>query len=216
MRFLTSAAIGAFLFAPAVAGAQTSPAPPAGAQTTPAYPSGAQTQPTTPPAAGAAQAGAAATTPTVGATVYDSTGAVLGTIEQVTPQAVVVNVGGAKVGLPPASVGAGPQGLRVATTRADIEAQAKQAQAGQQAQLASQLTPGATVRGAGGAPVGTVKSADSQFVTLTTPKGDVQLPIAGFSMSPTGPSITLTAAQLDAAIAQAGGGQPASGATADD
>lgn len=199
MRFLTGVAIGAFMFIPAVAGAQTAPAGPAGAQS----------QPTTPPAAGAA----AAATPTVGATVYDSTGAVLGTVEQVTPQAVVVNVGGAKVGLPPAAVGAGPQGLRVATTRADIEAQAKQAQAGQQAQLASQLTPGVTVRGAGGATVGTVKSADSQYVTLTTPKGDVQLPIAGFSADANGPRITLTAAQLDAAIAQAGGGQATSGTT---
>ena len=184
MKFLSSAAIGAFLLIPAIAGAQT--AAPAGAQ---------------------AQAGAQATTPTVGATVYDSTGAVLGTVDQVTPQAVVINVGGTKVGLPPTSVGAGPNGLRVATTRADIEAQAKQAQAGQQAQLVSQLTAGTSVRGAGGATVGTVKAADAQYVTLTTPRGDVKLPIAAFSMGPNGPAITLTASQLDAAITQAGGGQ---------
>ena len=184
MKFLASAAIGAFLLIPATAGAQT--AAPAGEQ---------------------AQAGAQVTTPTVGATVYDSTGAVLGTVDQVTPQAVVINVGGTKVGLPPTSVGAGPNGLRVATTRADIEAQAKQAQAGQQAQLVSQLTAGTSVRGAGGATVGTVKAADAQYVTLTTPRGDVKLPIAAFSMGPNGPAITLTAPQLDAAITQAGGGQ---------
>lgn len=192
MKFLASAAIGAFLLIPAVAGAQT--AAPAGAQ---------------------AQTGVQATTPTVGATVYDSTGAVLGTVDQVTPQAVVINIGGTKVGLPPASVGSGPNGLRVATTRADIEAQAKQAQAGQQAQLVSQLTVGTSVRGAGGATVGTVKAADAQYVTLTTPRGDVKLPISAFSMGPSGPAITLTAPQLDAAITQAGGGQaqPSTGST---
>lgn len=190
MKLLTSAALGAFLIFPAVAGAQTTA--PATAQ---------------PQAGVQARAGATATaaTPTVGATVYDSTGAVLGTVDQVTPQAIVVDVAGTKVGLPPASVGAGPNGLRVATTRADVEAQAKQAQAGQQAQLVAQLAPGTSVRGAAGATIGTVKSADAEFVTLTTPKGDVRLPIAGFAMGADGPSITLTAAQLDAAMTRAGG-----------
>lgn len=193
MKFLRSAAIGALFILPAAAGAQTAPA----AQTTPA-PAGA-----TAPAAA----------PTVGATVYDSTGAVLGTVDQVTPQAVVVNVDGTKVGLPPTSVGSGPQGLRVATTKADIMAQTQQAQAGQQAQLKQQLVPGATVRGAAGATVGTVKSADAEYVTLTTSKGDVKLPIASISTGPNGLAIGMTAAELDAAITAAGGGATTSATT---
>ena len=183
MKFLTSAALGAFMLSPAVVSAQTAPTAPA-----------------------ASASAAASATPTAGATVYDSAGAVVGTIDQVTPQAVVVNVDNAKVSLPPASIGSGPQGLRIALTRAEVVAAAQQAQAGAQQQLQGQLTPGATVRGSGGAVVGTVKASDAQFVTLTTPKGDVKLPMSGFGMGPNGPLIGMTAAQLDAALTQAGGG----------
>lgn len=194
MKFPTGVAAGAFLFLPAMAGAQTAPAA---------------------PAAGQAQAGtqAAAATPTVGATVYDSAGVSIGTVEQVTPQAVVVNMGATKVSLPPNAIGSGPQGLRVAITKAEVEAAARQAQAGQQQQLASQLTPGTTVRGAGGAVVGTIKSSDGTNVTLTTSKGDVQLPLSGFGAGPNGPIIGMTAAQLDAAITAAGGGTAQAGAS---
>lgn len=193
MKMPTATALVAILSFSAAAGAQTTSA----SQPAPAAQPQASTQ---------------ATAPTVGATVYDSAGAVLGRVDQVTAQAVVVDVDGTKVGLPPTSVGAGPQGLRVAITKADLLAQAKQAQAGQQAQLQQQLTPGAAVRGAAGASVGTVKEADAQYVTLTTAKGDVRLPIASFAAGANGPTISLTADQLDAAIAQAGGGATSSSA----
>lgn len=216
MSFLTSAAVGALLLVPAIAVAQTMPSAPAGTQTAPATPAGAQTQPTAPATGAQPQAGAptAAATPTVGATVYDSAGAAVGTIDQVTPQAVVVNVDSAKVSLPPTSIGSGPQGLRIAITRAEVVAAAQQAQAGAQQQVQSRLTPGTTVRGTGGAVVGTVKSADAQNVTLTTPRGDVQLPVSGFGMGPSGPVIGMTSAQLDAAMTQAGAGQAAAGSAA--
>lgn len=195
MKFLAGVATGAILLAPALAAAQT------------------QTAGRRIPTPAPAQAPAAPATPTVGATVYDSAGVSIGTIEQVTPQAVVVNIGTAKVSLPPASIGSGPQGLRIALTRADVEAAARQAQAGQQQQLQAQLTAGATVRGAGGAVVGTIKSNDGTNVVMTTDKGDVALPLSGFGMGPNGPIIGLTQAQLDAAIMAAGGGA-AAGATA--
>ncbi len=192
MKFLASATLGLALLGPAVLRAQTAPAAPAA------------------PATAAASA-----TPSAGATIYDSAGAVIGTIDQVTPQAVVVNVDDAKVSLPPASIGSGPQGLRIAITRAEVVAAAAQAQADAQQQLQAQLTPGATVRGSAGAVVGTVKATDAQYVTLTTSKGDVRLPLVGFGMGANGPVIGMTAAQLDAAVAQAGGSAAAStGATA--
>lgn len=188
MKFLASAAFGAVLLTPATLSAQTAPAP---------------------------AATAAPTAPTPGATILDSAGAVVGTIDQVTPQAVVVTVDGAKVSLPPAAIGSGPQGLRIALTRAEVVAAARQAQAGEQQQLMAQLTPGATVRGSAGAAVGTVKASDAQFVTLTTAKGDVKLPMSGFGLGANGPVIGMTAAQLDAAITQAGGTAAAGGAAAD-
>ncbi|WP_375402881.1 hypothetical protein [uncultured Sphingomonas sp.] len=187
MIFSARVALAAALFSPAASQAQTAPAAPA--------------------------TSAATATPVAGATIYDSAGAVVGTVDQVTPQAVVVNVDGSKVSLPPASIGSGPQGLRISITRAEVVAAAKQAQAGAQQQLQAQLMPGATVRGSAGAVVGTVKSADAQFVTLTTTKGDVQLPMSGFGMGANGPVIGMTAAQLDAAVMEARGSAASSEAT---
>lgn len=186
MKFVIQAAIGAMAVVPAAAGAQAAPAVQPGAA------ADARSQ---------AAATATAAVPTVGATVYDSAGAVLGTVDQVTPQAVYVNVDGTKVGLPTSAIGAGPQGFRIATTRADILSQAQAAQAAQKAQL----TAGATVRGSAGATVGTIKSIDADYVTLTTPRGDVKLPANAVAAGPNGPTIGMTAAELDAAIAQAGG-----------
>lgn len=187
MKILASAACGA-LFLASAAGAQTAPLPaPAPAQ----------------PAATAVAA-----TPTVGATVYDSAGAVLGTIQQVTPQAVVIDVGGKPAALAPSAVGSGLRGLQVAITRAEVEAQTNQAQG---ANLQQQLVAGAQVRGAAGAVVGTVKSSTAQTVTITTLKGDAQLPVTGFAAGPNGPVIGLTAAQLDAAMTQAGAAAPGAG-----
>ena len=68
---------------------------------------------------------------------------------------------------------------------------------------------GATVYGASGNSVGTIKAMDSQFVTLTTEKGDVRLPVAGVGPGLKGPVIGLTAEQLDAAVTQAQAAQPA-------
>lgn len=189
MHLVTRVALGALLLSPAALSAQT---------------------------AAPAQQPAATATPTVGATVYDSAGVEVGRIEQVTPQAIVVNAGGSKVGLPPASIGSGPKGLTVSITRDQVLAAAQQAQAGAQAQVQAQLTPGTTIRGAQGATVGTVKSNDGNLVTLTTPKGDVALPIGGFGPGPNGPVIGMTQAQLDAAMTQAGGGADTSaGGTAE-
>lgn len=68
---------------------------------------------------------------------------------------------------------------------------------------------GATVYGAAGAPVGTIKAMDAEFVTLTTAKGEVRLPAAGVGPGLKGPVIGLTAEQLDAAVTQAQAAQPA-------
>lgn len=64
-------------------------------------------------------------------------------------------------------------------------------------------TVGATVYGAAGTPVGTIKAMDAQFVTLTTEKGEVKLPVTGVGPGLKGPVIGLTAEQLDAAVTQA-------------
>ncbi|MGK6319921.1 hypothetical protein [Sphingomonas sp. DT-204] len=151
----------------------------------------------------------AAAAPAVGETVYDSTGAVMGTVEAVSPQAVVINTGAVTVPVPPTSVGKDAKGWHMAMTKADLEAAGKQAQAQQQAQLKTALTPGAQVRASDGTTViGTVKAADDQFVTLTSQAGgrEVKLPIAGFGLGPSGVVVGMTAEQFNAAV---GGAAPA-------
>ncbi|AXJ97112.1 MULTISPECIES: hypothetical protein [unclassified Sphingomonas] len=158
------------------------------------------------PAAPVAQANgtatATATTPTVGATIYDSAGVSLGTVAQVTPQAIILNTGTAQVPVPPSSIGKTDKGFAMAMTKADLDAAVASSQAQAQAALKAKLVPGTAVAGLNGTPVGTVKAADAQFVTVTTTKGDVKLPINGFSANAQGQVIVgLTAEQIAAATA---------------
>lgn len=167
---------------------------------------GRTTMPTPAPAGAAAQAGAAttATAPTVGTTIYDSAGVALGTVASITPQAVVLNTGTAQVPVPPTSIGKTDKGFAMAMTKADLDAAIASSQAQAQAAVKAKLTPGTPVSGLQGAALGTIKSADDQFVTLTTAKGDVKLPIAGFSADASGKVIVgITADQLAAATAGA-------------
>lgn len=180
--------IGSLMMVPAAALAQQ-------AQTAPAA-----------PAAGAS-ATAAATAPTVGATIYDSAGVALGTVASITPQAIVLNTGSAQVPVPPASIGKTDKGFAMAMTKADLDAAVAASQAQAQAAVTAKLTPGTAVTGMQGAALGTIKAADAQFVTLTTAKGDVKLPVKGFSVNPSGQVVVgITADQLAAATAGASAG----------
>jgi len=162
--------------------------------------------PATGQAAPAAGGTAAATaTPTPGATVYGAAGEVVGTVDSVTPQGVVINMGATKAAVPASAIGAGTKGLTVSLTREQLTAATAQAQAASAAAVA----PGASVRSSDGATVvGTVKSVDDQFVTLTTAKGaDVRLPKNGVAPGAGGGLVVgMTAAQFEAATAGAGGG----------
>jgi hypothetical protein len=148
---------------------------------------------------------AAATAPTVGATIYDSAGVSLGTVASITPQAVILNTGTAQVPVPPASIGKTDKGFAMAMTKADLDAAVAASQAQAQAALKAKLTPGTSVSGLNGAVLGTIKTADAEFVTVTTAKGDVKLPVGGFSADASGKVIAgITAEQLAAATASAG------------
>ena len=153
---------------------------------------------------------AATATPTVGATVLDSAGVSIGTIASITPQAIVLDMDGTKIAVPPTSVGATAKGLAMAMTKADLQA----AQAQQQAAAQSRLVAGAAVAGLNGAPVGTIKSTSGDMVTMTTGKGDVVLPATGFTANATGQLIIgMTQAQLDAAMGGAGSAAATSSST---
>jgi len=145
---------------------------------------------------------AAQSTPsvTVGATVNDTSGAQVGTVDQVNGDVVIVNTGTNKVGVPLRSFANGPTGLLLGLTKAELDAAAQQSAAQSKAQLQSLLVAGTPVHGTGGTVLGTVKAADDQNVTVTTDKGEVRLPTSGFAARPEGLVVGITAAQLEAAV----------------
>jgi hypothetical protein len=171
-----------------------------------AVPALAQTAPSAAPAAqgtAAAPAASAAAKVTAGATIFDASGAQVGTVDQVAGDVVTVNTGTNKVGVPLGNFAAGPNGLVLGNTKAQLDAAAAQAAAQSQAQLRTALVPGAAVRGTGGIELGKVKAADDQFVTITSAKGDVRLPIAGVAAGPNGLVAGMTAAEFQAAVTAA-------------
>lgn len=178
----------------------------AAAALTPAIAS-AQTAPTTAPAAGA-QASATAAVAT-GATVYDTSGGVVGTVASTDGTNAVIDTGTNKAAVPLTSLGKGAKGPVLAMTKAQLDAAAGAQQAQASAAFRAQLVTGATVYGSGGARLGTIKAIDATNVTLTTDQGDAKLPITGFGPGPQGVTIGLTAAQLAAAM---NGAPPAAGA----
>ncbi|WP_193752961.1 hypothetical protein [Sphingomonas endophytica] len=155
-----------------------------------------------------AQAPATATagvTVSAGATVYDTSGGVVGTIDSTDGTNAVINTGTVKAAVPLTSLGKGAQGPVLAMTKAQLDAAAGQQQAQANAEFKSKLVPGATVYGTGGAQLGTIKSVDASGVTLTTADGDAVLPVTGFGPGPQGILLGMTAAQLKAAMSAAGG-----------
>ncbi|HWK36720.1 hypothetical protein [Sphingomonas sp.] len=157
---------------------------------------------TTAPVAPATQEAAPAT-PSVGETVHDSAGAVIGTVEAVTPQAVVIKSGTLSIPVAPASVGKGANGWAMGITKAELEAAGQKAQAEAQAQLKAALVAGAEVKDrTGAAVIATVKAADDQFVTVTSAQGarEAKLPANAFGLTPNGIVIGMTADEFNAAV----------------
>jgi preprotein translocase subunit YajC len=151
----------------------------------------------------AVPAAAQAETPKAGDTIYDSTGATMGTVDVVTPQAVVINTGTIKVPVPPTAFGKNDKGFHMAMTKAELEAAGQKAQADAQAGIKAAMVAGAQVKDrTGAAVIGTIKETDDQFVTLTTEGGkDVKLPLAAVGMTEAGMVVGMTADEFNAAIA---------------
>jgi preprotein translocase subunit YajC len=146
---------------------------------------------------------AAAASVTAGAKVFDAQGGEVGTVDSVTGGVAVVNTGTNKVGLPLASFGTGANGPVISMTKTELDAAASQAAQQSAEALKAQLTPGATVYGRSGADVGKIKEADAEYVTVERPKGSVKLPMSAFGKGDKGVMISMTAEELDAAMASA-------------
>lgn len=174
----------------------TAAAPAALAQTAPA--------PATTPAPAAAPA-QAAQGPTVGATIKDTAGGTVGTIESINGEMAIINTGTNKVGYPLNAMTATPSGPIIAMTKVQLDASFAEQQAKAAADLQTRMTAGTQVFARDGATqLGTIKAVDAEFVTLTTTAGkDVRLPRGGFATGKTGLVIGMTAAEFTSATAGA-------------
>lgn len=151
----------------------------------------------------AAHAADAAAKVAVGATVSDTSGNPVGTIEQVSGDLAVLSTGANKVSLPLSSFGAGAKGPVIAMTRAEVDAAASGAAAAAKADLMTQLSKGTAVTDPAGAKVGTVEAVEGEFATIATANSKVRLPLSAFAKGENGPVIAMTAAELDAAAKSA-------------
>ncbi|ARS27099.1 hypothetical protein [Sphingomonas sp. KC8] len=147
-------------------------------------------------------AAATSTKAAAGATVYDTSGDVVGSIEAVNGDLAVLSTGKSKVSIPLSSFGVGEKGPVLAMTRDQIDAQAgaanAEAAAAAEAKKKAQLVAGATVKDPAGGTVGTIKSVDAQYALVDTSKVQVRLPLTAFAASEDGPVIGMTKAELDA------------------
>lgn len=140
---------------------------------------------------------------TVGAGVFDTSGNQIATVDSMAGDNVVVSTGTNKVAIPKGSFGAGEKGAVIAATREQLDAAGAQAAAAAKQAVMAQLTPGADIKGTSGATLGKVKAVEGDIVVVTTPKGDVRVPSAGFATGPSGIVLGMSAADFEAAVAAA-------------
>ncbi len=130
---------------------------------------------------------------TVGMQVVDTANAAVGQIVAMRDGTVTLKTDRHEIPLPATSFALRDGKLFFAMTRAQLNAEYDKALAAAEASLAV----GATVKGLGGTPVGTIESIDDQKVVIKLTSGQVvQLPRNGIAGGQDGAVIGITAADL--------------------
>lgn len=152
---------------------------------------------------GAPLAPAAAQTP--GMQVVDTNGGAVGVVTAIKGDLVTVKTDKHEVALPKTSFTVHEGKLLFGMTQAQLNAETEKSLAAASAAVA----PGATVKGMGGAVLGTIDSVDTEFVTVKLSSGElVRLPSSGVSGRANGEVVVgLTADQLKAQVAPSSGGE---------
>ncbi len=152
----------------------------------------------TPAEVHAAQASLAVQT---GMEVRHTSGALVGTVQRAERDHVVVKTDRHEARLPRSSFTGHAGHLLIALTRDQLNASVEEILA----QAASQIVVGATVRGPGGATVGTIESLGEAFVTIKLASGAlVRIPRSAIAPGSNGPIVGASGADLEAAAAKAG------------
>ena len=142
----------------------------------------------------------------VGTVVYGPQGAEVGKISGIANDVITVDTGASKAGLPRSAFGSGSKGPTITVTKAQIDAQVAAALQQSAAALTAALVPGAQVHGKSGALVGTIKELRGDQVVIDRPAGPISLPRNTFATGPQGLTISVTAAELEAAAKSAAAG----------
>jgi preprotein translocase subunit YajC len=136
-----------------------------------------------------------------GAKISDTAGGEVGTIASVDGDFIILKTDKHEVRLPKTSFTAHNGGFIMSMTRAQVNAEVEKALASANEKIA----PGAEVSGSQGGKVGTIDSADAEFVTVKLTSGKlVRLPRSGVAPGPNGAVVGLTVAELEAAASAAG------------
>ena len=131
---------------------------------------------------------------TVGAQVLDSNSNPVGTISAVNGDVVTVKTDQVEANLGKASFAQQDGKLYIGNTQAELNALVQQQNAAAEASLAV----GSTVKGTGGAQIGTIEAIDAEFVTLKLTSGkSVRIPRSGIAGSAEGAVVGLTMADLE-------------------
>lgn len=141
-----------------------------------------------------------------GATVTGPEGNAVGTIEQVANGQAVLNTGKHKVPLGMDMYGEGETGPTITVTKAQLDAMLDKQIAEANAKRDAALVAGAAVVSADGQAVGAVKTVEGDAIVLETEAGSaVALKREHFAVGQNGLMALFTMAELEAAMAQAGG-----------
>ena len=137
---------------------------------------------------------------TAGTQVVDTKGGAVGTVVRVDGANIVIKTDKHEVALPKTSFTASEGKLYFGMTQAELNAATEKSLA----EAAAAIAPGATVKGSGGAVVGTVDAVDAEFVTIKLQSGSlVKFPRTGVAGSNGEVVIGLTVQELESQAAPA-------------
>ena len=132
---------------------------------------------------------------TAGMQVVDTSGGVVGTVVSVSGDNVVIKTDKHQVALPKTSFTAHEGKLLFGMTQAQLNAEVDKSKA----EAEKSLVAGATVKGSGGAVVGTIDAVDAETVTVKLTSGAlVRIPRSGIAAGNGEVVVGLTAEELQA------------------
>lgn len=140
-----------------------------------------------------------ATTFSVGMPVVDAQGGAVGTITVVTTDTVTVKTTKHQAQLPKASLTISEGKALLGLTQAELEASVERTLA---TVPSAELKVGATVKGSGGASIGTIDAVEAENVTIKLSTGQrISIPRSGIIVDPDGGGVIgMTAAELEAQV----------------